>query len=155
MFPGFFLQNLERCAYLAGFRTFCLAPGRMRFGQSPGFFNQNGGFRGKEAAGNRFGVILGSQSKNFKIRSESKRKSTLKLTFQRALVYWLAGFTGGLPLFFLRFLPRRHQTVKVALVQAVLQNAVLFKLTFGKSFGDGGSHFAFNQDDGGLFVCTS
>lgn len=37
---------------------------------------------------------------------------------------WLAGFTGGLQLFFLRFLPCRHQPVKVALVQAVLQNAV-------------------------------
>ena len=55
---------------------------------------------------------------------------------------WLAGFTGGLPLFFLRFLPRRNQPVKVTLVQAVLQNAVLFKFTFGKSFGDGGGHFA-------------
>ena len=33
-----------RCSAL-----FCLAPGRMRFGQSPGFFNQNGGIRGKSA----------------------------------------------------------------------------------------------------------
>lgn len=62
--------------------------------------------------------------------------------FNALFVCWLAGFTGGLQLFFLRFLPCRHQPVKVALVQAVLQNAVLFKLTFGKSFGDGAGHFA-------------
>ena len=73
-----------RCSAL-----FCLAPGRMRFGQSPGFFNQNGGIRGKSAGRNRFGVILGSNSKIFKISSENKKKSTLKLPFQRAC--WLRG----------------------------------------------------------------
>lgn len=68
---------------------FCLAPGRMRFGQGPGFFNQNGGIRGKSAGRARFEVILGSNSKIFKISSENKRKSTLKPPFQRAC--WLRG----------------------------------------------------------------
>ena len=38
-----------RCSAL-----FCLAPGRIRFGQGPGFFNQNGGTRGKSAGRARF-----------------------------------------------------------------------------------------------------
>ena len=54
-----------------------------------GFFNQNGGIRGKSAGRARFGAILGAKSEIFKISSESKRKSTLKLTFQRA--WWLRG----------------------------------------------------------------
>ena len=61
----------------------------MQFGQGSGSFNQNGGIRGKSAGRARFGVILGSNSKIFKIGSESKRKSTLKPTFQRAC--WLRG----------------------------------------------------------------
>jgi len=61
----------------------------MQFGQGSGFFNQNGGIRGKSAGRARFGAILGAKSEIFKISSESKRKSTLKLTFQRA--WWLRG----------------------------------------------------------------
>ena len=61
----------------------------MQFGQGSGFFNQNGGIRGKSAGRARFGVILGANFKIFKIGSESKRKSTLKPTFQRAC--WLRG----------------------------------------------------------------
>ena len=61
----------------------------MQFGQGSGFFNQNGGIREKSAGRARFGVILGANFKIFKIGSESKRKSTLKPTFQRA--WWLRG----------------------------------------------------------------
>ena len=56
----------------------------MQFGQGSGFFNQNGGIRGKSAGRARFGAILGAKSEIFKILSESERKSTLKLSLQRA-----------------------------------------------------------------------